>query len=68
MNGCEGCLSSNRGQQEQLNIVRSKAKDHAKEKNVSVAIYKEGLEYSYIEAAAAFRGGYYIIEVVSQYQ
>jgi hypothetical protein len=64
---CEGCITSSRGQQEALNIILKQAKDYAKENNITVAVYKEGLEYKFIEAGAAITGGYQIIDMVSQY-
>jgi hypothetical protein len=64
---CEGCITSSRGQQEALNIILKQAKDYARENQITVAIYKEGLEYKIIEAGAAITGGYYIIDMVSPY-
>lgn len=64
---CEGCLVSNRGQQEQLNTVIAKAKEYAKEISSPVAIYKEGYEYFYTKADIAIDGHYNIVCVVSQY-
>lgn len=64
---CEGCITTNKGQQEALSIVLKQAKDYAKQKNISVAIYKEAFEYKIIEAGAAIAGGYHVIQFVSQY-
>lgn len=66
MNGCEGCFISARGQQEQLEQIRTQAKKYAIENEKTVAIYKEGFQYRFIEADKA--GGLIIIEIVSQYQ
>jgi hypothetical protein len=65
--GCEGCFTSNRGQQEQLEAVRVKAKELAKTNEKAVAIYREGYELLYCFAEIAISNKYNTIEVVSQY-
>lgn len=67
MSSCEGCLTSNRGQQEALSLIRSEAKKYAISNEKTVAIYKEGFEYRYCEAEYAIANGYHISEMVSQY-
>lgn len=66
MNGCEGCFISARGQQEQLEQVRNAAKQYAIANEKTMAIYKEGFEYRFIEIDKAY--GLIVIEIVSQYQ
>lgn len=65
--GCEGCSISPRGQDSQLEQARKKAKDYVKEKQVAVAIYKEGFEWRFCEAGAAINGGYPIREIISEH-
>jgi hypothetical protein len=65
--GCEGCHISKKGQDEELLTIRSKAKKYASEKNIPVAICREGYEYFIYEAGEAIRQNYLIVEVLSQY-
>lgn len=65
--GCEGCHISQKGQDEELLTMRSKAKKYASEKNISVAICKEGYDYFIYEAGAAIEQGFVIVEILSQY-
>jgi hypothetical protein len=65
MSTCEGCFISAKGQARELETVRQAAKKYAVENGKTVAIYKEGQDYSFIEAGSA--AGLYILEYVSQF-
>lgn len=69
MEGCPGCFSSAKGQQEQFEKVKNEAIAYSKENKKAVAIYKEGDEFKFLDAFAAYAGGYgpAIREVVSAY-
>jgi hypothetical protein len=64
---CEGCLTSGKGQNQALEAAVKSAKDYAIQHQQTMAIYKEGLGYSFIEAATAITNGYPIIQFVSQH-
>jgi hypothetical protein len=66
--GCEGCLISNQGQHELLSKVRTNAKKYAIENEKTVAIYKEGFEFFYIDEEKARELNYPVIEIVSKHQ
>ena len=68
MSGCEGCRMSPSGQVEELNKIREQAKAYGKEKQVSVAIWKEGNEFFFSETSAAFANGKPVSEVLSIHQ
>lgn len=65
--GCESCYTSARGQDEQLLAVKAKAEQYAKEKQTTVAIYREGYDIKYCIAKLAISERYNIIEVVSKH-
>ncbi len=65
MSGCEGCFLSAKGQAAELSRAIKEAKTYAETNKVTVAIYKEGNEYRYIDAANA--AGLPVIQYVSQY-
>lgn len=65
MSGCEGCLVSNRGQQEQYQTTKQEAIKYAKQQNQTVALYKEGYDYRYCIAEVAGSAGYQILEYLS---
>lgn len=67
MNGCEGCFTSPRGQQEAFETIKAKAKTYALEQKKAVAIYREGYEFRYCDAELAITERYNIAEVVSGY-
>lgn len=64
---CDGCFTSKKGQDEALIEIRSKAKKYADEKNISVAICKEGFDYFICEAGKAIQNGFLIAEILSAY-
>lgn len=63
--GCPGCFESARGQAIELETAIKEAKAYAKEKEKSMAIYKEGSLYLFIDAFYAYEQGYPVIKVVS---
>jgi len=67
MSGCEGCIVSAKGQSMQLDQVKQEAKQYATENNKTMAIYKEGNDYCYIEAGEAVRNGLPVMEFISQH-
>jgi hypothetical protein len=67
MSGCEGCLTTNKGQNEELQKAKQEAKQYAINNDVSMAVYKEGYEYKYIRADEAIAGGFLIVAFVSKY-
>lgn len=66
--GCEGCLTSNKAQQQELERVRKEAKEYAVQNNQTMAIYKEGNEFRHLDAREAIARGYPVVEFVSQHQ
>ena len=66
--GCDGCLISGKGQNESLDVLRSQAKKYAVENEKTVAIYKEGFEFRFIEAEKASELGYPVVEIISKHQ
>lgn len=69
MDGCPGCFDSNKGQQVAFEKAKSEAIEYSKQNKIPVAIYKEAGEWKFLEAFAAYAGGYgpAIREVVSAY-
>lgn len=68
MAGCDGCLTSKKGQDEQLITTRAKALQYVEEKKQAVAIYREGYEFRYCLADVAIEQGYLVTEILSQHQ
>jgi hypothetical protein len=66
--GCDGCLVSNKGQQQNLQQVLDDGKKYAIENEKTVAIYKEGLDYKYCDAATAYANNYPIIKILSKHK
>ncbi len=65
--GCEGCATSGESQDIAFASAVVKAKIYAEEHKTAVAIYKEGFEYKFIDAARAIRGNFPIRNIISQY-
>ena len=61
---CENCLGTPKGLNEAFINIKKQALDYAKEKQTPVAIYKDGFDYYFTTATAAFAAGYIIIEIV----
>lgn len=64
---CFNCLTSAKGQQEELAKTRTLAKAFAIEKGQPTVIYREGLEFEFCLESVARLEQYAIIEFVSQY-
>lgn len=67
MSGCDGCLTSGKGQNEQLINAREEARKYAQQHEQTMAIYKEAHEYRFAEYGYALSQGFQIIEVVSKH-
>lgn len=65
--GCEGCLVSGKGQQQEYQTVKQEAINYAKEQQQTVVLYKEGYEYRYCTEPVARENGYPIMEYISQH-
>jgi hypothetical protein len=64
---CDGCLTTNKGNDTSLENIKMQAKLYAKQNQTPVAIYKEGFQWSFIEAHTAIANNYPITEFISQY-
>lgn len=63
---CEGCQISSGGQRQALEAARQQAKAHGKKENIRhIAIWREGNEFFFSGAAAAFAAGKPVSEVLS---
>lgn len=67
MSGCEGCLVSNRGQQEAYQAVKQQAITYAQQQKTTVVLYKEGYEYRFCTESVARENGYPVLEFISQH-
>lgn len=67
MSGCDGCLTSGKGQNEHLINTREQARKYAQQHDQTVAIYKEAQEYRFTEYGYALHQGFQIIELVSKH-
>jgi coenzyme F420-reducing hydrogenase gamma subunit len=67
MMGCESCHIGVMGQQMALNDIVLQAKKYAVENEKTMAIYKEGYDYRFIEYSIAAENGYQIVQVVSKH-
>jgi len=47
--GCPGCFTSAKGIQQEYNRIKAEAIKYMREKKVSVAIYKEGFDFFYMQ-------------------
>jgi hypothetical protein len=65
---CEGCHLSGKGQDAALTAAIDNARNYAKQNQTSVAVYKEGNDYHFIDAQQAIQQGYPIIQILSKYQ
>lgn len=65
--GCDGCLTSAKGQNMRLEAIKTEAKRYAMDKKITVAIYKEGARYEFTTAERAAQSGIPILELISQY-
>lgn len=54
---CDNCTISPQGQDVGFEAAQTKAVEFSKQNNVAVSIYKEGFEWKFMEAFAAFRAG-----------
>ena len=67
MQGCEQCIMSAKAQQQEFENVKFKARQYAKENKISVAIFKEGYTFQFIESQIAIAGQYPVIEFISEH-
>lgn len=65
--GCEGCLTSSKGQSYRLEAVKQEAEKYAAENKKTVAIFKEGNEYFFQDAQSAISSGIPILFFISQH-
>lgn len=65
MEGCAGCFTSVKGQARELEVVKAEAKKYAVANGKTVAIYKEGEGFGFIEADKA--EGIAILGYISQF-
>lgn len=63
--GCDGCLTSAKGQNQQLETVKNEARKYAIQTEQTMAVYKEGTDYFYTEAGEAIARGLPVMEFVS---
>lgn len=63
--GCEGCLTSAKGQNQQLETIKDEARRYAIESEKTMAVYKEGTEYFFAEAGEAISRGLPVMEFIS---
>jgi hypothetical protein len=63
--GCTGCLTKSADRDKESAI--KKAIEYAAEKHIPVAIYKENGEWQQLNAFEAYRLGYPVVQVFSEY-
>lgn len=63
--GCEGCHITGAGQNRALVDTIERAKEYAKKNQITVAVYKEGFDYFFKDAAAAATDGTPVIQFIS---
>lgn len=65
MEGCGNCLQSPEGIARQYGSNKTQAADYVRNNRVSVAIYREGFEFRFVELRVAVAQQYPIVEVLS---
>lgn len=64
---CDGCNTSQKGLNEAFEIAKTRATNFMLDNGVSVAVYREGYEFKYMEASKAIELGLTVIDIVSVY-
>lgn len=63
--GCEGCHISGAGQNQALQNTIQQARAYAKTNQITVAVYKEGFDYFFKDAATAISEGIPVVRFIS---